>query len=135
LAMKTVQQNLGDQVDYFVKINFRGFLSIVDQLGCVPITVPETIDDPDYPALDGYGFDPFYIEAGDHCLNSETLLKYARTRATCGGDFDGGPGQQDVLYPIRDHVLSADQHPKLIGGAAETYATLQDSIDANLTEG
>lgn len=135
LAMKTVQQNLGVEVDYFATINFQGFLSVVDQLGCVPISVPETIDDPDYPALDGYGFDPFYLEAGEHCLNSETLLKYARTRATFGGDFDRAQRQQDVLYAIRDHVLSTNQLPTLISSAPEMYNTLQDSVNTNLTEG
>lgn len=135
LAMKTVQQNLGVEVNYYATINFRGFLSVVDQLGCVPIHVPETIDDPDYPALDGPGFDPFYIEAGDHCLTSDALLKYARTRATFGGDFDRGQRQQDVLYAIRDHVLDTGQLPNLIANAPQMYNTLQDSFNTNLTEG
>lgn len=135
LAMKTVQQNLGVEVNYFATINFMGFLSIVDQLGCVPITVPETIDDPDYPAIDGPGYDPLYIEAGEHCMDSATLLKYARTRATFGGDFDRAQRQQDVLYAIRDHVLSTGQFSNLIANAPSMYSTLQDNFNTNLTEG
>src|SRR5690606_30243945 len=135
LAMKTVQQNLGVEVNYFATINFNGFLSVVDQLGCVPIEVPETIDDPDYPAMDGPGYDPFYIEAGSHCLDSHTLLKYARTRATFGGDFDRAQRQQDVLHAIRDHVLSTNQLPNLIANAPQMYSTLEDSVNTNLTEG
>lgn len=135
LAMKTVQQNLGVEVDYFSTVNFNGFMSVVDQLGCVPIEVPETIDDPDYPAMDGPGYDPFYIEAGSHCMTSETLLKYARTRATFGGDFDRAQRQQDVLHAIRAHVLDTGQLPNLISNAPTMYNTLQDSINTNLTEG
>ncbi len=135
LAMKTVQQNLGVEVNYFATINFNGFLSVVDQLGCVPIEVPETIDDPDYPAMDGPGYDPFYIEAGSHCLDSHTLLKYARTRATFGGDFDRAQRQQDVLHAIREHVLSTNQLPNLIANAPQMYNTLEDSVNTNLTEG
>lgn len=135
LAVKTVQQNFGFTIHYYAVVNFRAFVSIVDRLGCIPITVPETINDPTYPASIGYGYDPFYIEAGDYCMSGETLLKYARTRATFGGDFDRARRQQQVLYAIRDHVLSTNQLPHLIAQAPEIYATLQDSVRTNLTEG
>lgn len=135
LAMKTVQQNLGVTVNYYAAVNFQAFISIVDLLDCVPINVPETIDDPDYPAMTGSGYDPFYVEAGDHCMDGETLLKYARTRATFGGDFDRARRQQAVLYAVRDHVLSTGQLSSLIAQSPEIYATLQDNIRTNLTEG
>ena len=135
LAVKTVQQNLGFTIHYYAVVNFRAFVSIIDRLGCIPITVSETINDPTYPASTGYGYDPFYIEAGDYCMSGETLLKYARTRATFGGDFDRARRQQQVLHAIRSHVLSTNQLPTLIAQAPEIYATLQDSVRTNLTEG
>lgn len=135
LAVETVQQNLGLSVDYYAVVNFQAFVSIIDRLGCIPITVPETIDDPTYPAPSGSGYDPFYIEAGEYCMGGETLLKYARTRATFGGDFDRARRQQEVLKAIREHVLSTNQIPNLIAQAPEIYATLQDSVRTNLTEG
>ncbi len=133
LAMETVRYNLGIDVDYFVTINFQAFLGVIDELGCVPITVPETIDDPDYPALDGYGYDPFYLEAGEHCLDSETLLKYARTRATYGGDFDRAQRQQAVIYAVRDHVLSTGQLASIIARAPQLYNKVADGIETNLS--
>ncbi len=135
LAMKTVQQNFGLTINYYAVVNFHAFVTIIDRLGCIPITVQETINDPTYPAATGYGYDPFYIEAGDYCMSGETLLKYARTRATFGGDFDRARRQQQVLYAIRDHVLSTNQLPNLIAQAPEIYATLRDSVRTNLTEG
>lgn len=135
LALKTVQQNLGVQVDYFVTVNFRAFVDTIDYLGCIPISVPETIDDPTYPAQSGSGYDPFYLDAGDYCMGGETLLKYARTRSTFGGDFDRAKRQQQVLYAIRDHVLSTGQLTTLLAQAPEIYGTLQDNINTNLTEG
>jgi LCP family protein required for cell wall assembly len=106
LAMETVRHNFGVPVDYFASVNFYAFIQIIDRLDCVPITVPETIDDPDYPAAEGFGYDPFHIEAGEHCMGGETLLKYARTRATFGSDFDRASRQQQVILAIRDHVLA-----------------------------
>lgn len=134
LAMKTVQQNLGVTVNYYAVVNFYAFVTIIDEIGCIPLEVPETIDDPDYPAPSGPGYDPFHIDAGEYCLGGETLLKYARTRATFGGDFDRAQRQQQVLYAIRDHVLSTGELPNLLSKTPQIYATLQDSIRTNMTE-
>ncbi len=56
---------------------------LLDQIGGIDITVPEAIDDETYPDR-CYGYDPFSIEAGEHQLNGEMALKFARTRATLG---------------------------------------------------
>jgi len=133
LAMKTVQNFLGLQVDYYVEINFYAFLKGVDLLGCVPVRVDEAIDDPTYPAIDGYGFDPFHIDPGNYCMNADTLLKYARTRATFGSDFDRAARQQQVIYAIRDHVLDSGQFPELLARAPEIYTTVQDGLSTDLT--
>jgi len=135
LAMKTVQQNLGVQIDYYATVNFRAFVDIIDYLGCIPIEVTETIDDPTYPAPSGNGYDPFQIDPGEYCMGGETLLKYARTRATFGGDFDRARRQQQVLRAIRQHVLSTGELPNLLAQAPDIYTTLQDNINTNLTEG
>jgi len=133
LAMKTVQYNFGVPVNYYASVNFYAFVQIIDRLGCVPIHVPETIDDPDYPAPEGFGYDPFHIDAGDYCLGGETLLKYARTRATFGSDFDRADRQQQVILAIRDHVLSTGQLPTLISQAPEIYSDVQSGVNTNLS--
>jgi len=135
LAMKTVQRLLSIPVDYYATVNFRAFVTIIDHLGCIPIDVPQTIDDPDYPAPSGAGYDPFYIEAGQYCMGGETLLKYARTRATFGGDFDRAQRQQQVLQAIRQHVLNTGQLPRLITKAPDIYSAVEDNVKTNLTEG
>jgi hypothetical protein len=68
-------------------------------------------------------------------MGGETLLKYARTRATFGGDFDRARRQQQVLYAIRQHILSTGALPNLLAQAPDIYATLQENISTNLTEG
>ncbi|MBN1426830.1 MAG: LCP family protein [Anaerolineae bacterium] len=133
LAMKAVQQSFGLQVSYYVRVNFYAFVQAIDRLGCIPITVSETIDDPNYPAMEGPGFDPFYIEAGSHCMNGEILLKYARTRATFGSDFDRAKRQQQVIYAVHDHVLSTQQLPTLLAQAPQIYSTLQAGVSTNLS--
>jgi polyisoprenyl-teichoic acid--peptidoglycan teichoic acid transferase len=133
LAMKTVQQNFGVPVEYYASINFNAFVQIMDRLGCIPIHVTETIDDPDYPAAEGSGYDPFYIEAGDSCMGGETLLKYARTRATFGSDFDRAARQQQVIMAIRDKVLDSGELPNLLTQAQPIYNDVQAGVKTNLS--
>jgi LCP family protein required for cell wall assembly len=133
LAMKTVQYNFGVPVDYFASVNFYAFVQIIDRLGCIPITVPETIDDPDYPAAEGSGYDPFYVEQGDYCMGGETLLKYTRTRATFGSDFDRAARQQQVLLAIRDHILDTGDLPNLIAQSPDIYSDVQAGVNTSLS--
>ncbi|MGF1505352.1 MAG: LCP family protein [Anaerolineae bacterium] len=135
LAMRTVQQSVvGRPVPYYATINFQAFEDVVDEIGCIPITVPETIVDEEYPD-EAYGYDPFIIEQGEHCLDGETLLKYARTRATYGADFDRAARQQQVIYAIRDHVLTTDQVPALLTQAPQIYQIAQSGLTTNLSLG
>src|SRR5688500_9033395 len=73
-------------------------------LGGIYVYVPETINAPTFPNST-YGYDPFYIEAGQHTLNGHDAMRYARTRATAGSDFSRAKRQQAVLLAIRDKAL------------------------------
>jgi hypothetical protein len=83
--------------------------------------------------MEGPGFDPFHIDAGDYCMTGETLLKYARTRATFGSDFDRAARQQQVIYAIRDHVLDGGQLPTLLAQTPQIYSTLQTGVSTNFS--
>ncbi|MBN1312165.1 MAG: LCP family protein [Anaerolineae bacterium] len=131
LAMETVQYNLGIRVNHYALIEFDVFVTLVDEIGGIDINVPKTIYDSSYPSAD-YGYDPFYIEAGLQHLDGETALKYVRTRHA-DSDFGRAERQQDVLFAIRDKVLSLDMLPTLVEKAPALYASLQQSIDTDLS--
>jgi hypothetical protein len=99
----------------------------VDTLGGIDIEVPQTINDPTYPD-ENYGYDPFYIEVGPHHLNGDTALKYARTRATLGADFDRARRQQQVLFAIREKALAIGAVPKI----PELWTTMADTVQTDL---
>jgi LCP family protein required for cell wall assembly len=132
LAMETVESLLGIPVDFFVAVNFDAFIEVVDLIGGIDITVPETIDDATYPDR-CYGYDPFYIEAGEHQLAGEQALKYARTRATFGGDVDRAGRQQEVVMAVRDKVMQVDSVPQLIGQAPLLWQSFQNNVRTNMT--
>ena len=131
LAMETVETLLGIPVDYYVAVNFQGFVDAVDLIGGIQLNVPEAIDDPDYPD-NCYGFDPFSIQEGLQRLNGQTALKYARTRATFGGDVDRAQRQQAVMLAVRDQILNLNQLPRLFVQAPQLWRTFQANLDTNL---
>jgi len=130
LAMETVYHNLAIETDYYVRLNFHGFVNLVDEIGGLDIEVEETIDDPYYPDYN-YGYDPLHIEAGLQHLDGETALKYARTRHSPNGDFDRARRQQQVVMAILEKVTSPGMLPQLIANASELYATVEDSVDTD----
>lgn len=132
LAMETVSAFLGVPLNYYVTVNFDAFIEVVDLIGGITIEVPESINDPDYPDS-CYGIDPFYIEEGTHRLDGAQALKYARTRATFGGDVDRAGRQQAVILATRDQILQLNMLPQLIAQSPRLWQTLQDNVRTNLT--
>jgi LCP family protein required for cell wall assembly len=132
LAEETVEDLLGVPVDYYVTVNFQSFEDAVNLVGGIVVDVPEDIEDPDYPD-NCYGYEPFRIKAGKQRLDGATALKYARTRATLGGDVDRAQRQQAVLLAIRDQVLKLNQLPLLIGKAPQLWRTFRANVTTNLS--
>lgn len=131
LAVDTVEAAIGVNVEYYLTVNFEAFIQTIDEIGGIEVTVPEAIQDSSYPD-NCYGYDPFYIEAGDHQLDGQTALKYARTRATFGGDVDRARRQQQVVMAVRNKILRLDMIPQLLLRAPEFWNILQDNVRTNL---
>jgi LCP family protein required for cell wall assembly len=132
LAVQTVETLLGVPINYYVAVNFDAFVEVVDLVGGIDIDVPEAIDDPDYPDR-CYGYDPFSIEAGKQHLEGEAALKYARTRATFGGDVDRAGRQQAVMLAVREQVFNLNSLPQLIAQAPQLWQTSQENVRTNMT--
>ncbi len=131
LAQETVEAFLGVPVDYYVTVDFQSFEDAVDLIGGIVVDVPEPIDDTNYPD-NCYGYDPFSIQAGKQRLDGTAALKYARTRATLGGDVDRAGRQQAVIMSVRDQVLRLNQLPQLIAQSPLLWRTFQENVKTNL---
>lgn len=143
LAMKTVEENLGIEIDHYVLVNFDVFLTVVDTVAPqgVEVCIPEEIYDPFYPD-EGYGFIEVRFEAGCQRLDSTRLLQYARTRKSEGSDFDRARRQQQVILAVQREVVSAggilnlaSQAPALwqeLGANLRTDLTFEEALDLAL---
>jgi polyisoprenyl-teichoic acid--peptidoglycan teichoic acid transferase len=130
LAKNTVSAFIGHEVQYYVHLNFGGFVKLIDLIGGVDVIVPETIDDPNYPTAN-YGVETFHIDAGPQHLDGETALKYARTRH---GDSDYGRArrQQTIIRAVMDKVLRADMIPTVLSNAGALLSTIRSSVDTDI---
>src|SRR5579859_1901462 len=131
LATKTVEHNLGINIDYYVRLDFTAFETFIDAIGGIDIVNKTDINDPQYPN-GSYGFEPFTLSAGPHHLNGHDALRYARTRHG-STDIDRAERQQEVVLAVRDRVLNLNLLPQLIAKAPSLLQTLNNSIWTNLT--
>jgi LCP family protein required for cell wall assembly len=131
LAMQTIQYNFGIRVNEYMLVNFDAFTSIIDRIGGVEVVVSQTIDDQLYPD-EFYGYDPFYIEAGTHLMDGETALKYARSRNTTD-DIDRGRRQQQIIFAMRDRVLSLDMVDTLAAQSLNIWNDVEGGIETSLS--
>lgn len=128
LAMATVEELLGLEIDYYAQIDFYAFERFIDEIGGVKVDIPETIKvDPVGPKL------PRNLPAGTQVLPGDLALAYARARNSEGVDFDRAVRQQQVIMAIRNRLLHHDMLFTLIGKAPELYAELSSGVNTNMS--
>jgi polyisoprenyl-teichoic acid--peptidoglycan teichoic acid transferase len=130
LVKDTVSSFIGRPIEYYVQIDFSGFVRFIDLIGGINVYVPQTIHDEHYPTAD-YGVELFRIEAGNQYLDGETALKYVRTRQT-DSDYMRAGRQQQVMQAVLDKVLAADMIPMLIAKSPQLMSTMRDSFSMDI---
>lgn len=127
-VIDTVSNFLDIDIDYYVKINFKGVVELVDAIGGIEVDV----EAPTYNAdkYDGmmceqnsdreFGDSLVCIEPGYQTLNGEEALAYARNRHLyIGSDLDRIRHQQQVVEAIANKALGFS-----------SVANLQDILNA-----
>ena len=132
LVKKTIEYNLGIRVHYYARLNFEGFVRIIDRIGGIDINVPAAIEDSQYPDPDNPGaYTTIYIPAGRQHMDGQTALKYARTRHV-DSDFGRLSRQQQVIMAVRDRVLRLDLIPQLLPHLNELMNEMGDAVQTDL---
>lgn len=129
-AMRTLEYNLGVQIDHYVLVDFSAVTKGIDTLGGIDVYVPVEINDPTFPDMN-YGYDPLYIPAGLQHMDGQTALKYARTRHL-DNDFGRAARQQQVLLAARDKALSLGI-ASLLARAPDLYKRVEQGIRTDLS--
>ena len=128
LAINTVENLLGMEIDYYAIVDFHAFENFIDELGGVTVNVPEKI------VVDPLGKqNTETLKPGEHLMPGSLALAYARSRNSSGSDFDRAKRQQQVVMAIRDQILQAEMLPTLIRNSPAIYQSLSAGISSNLT--
>jgi LCP family protein required for cell wall assembly len=126
LAKQAVAENFEIPLEYYVKLNFYGFVHIIDAMGGLTINVSERLYDENYPTAD-YGVTTIEIPAGEQQMNGDTALIYARSRYSTS-DFDRSRRQQEIIAAVRDKLAQASTWFKL----PAIYSAVTDSISTDI---
>lgn len=78
---QTLQQTLGLRIDFYVLVDFAGFVDVVDAIGGVDITSPTSMHVQFSPAKAGEDDTIINIRAGRNHLDGRTALAYVRNRS------------------------------------------------------
>jgi len=103
---KKIEQITNEKIDYYVNIDFRWFVKLINSIWWVKITVPKTLVDTKYPDANHW-FQTFTIQKWTWLLDWATALKYVRTRKNTGWDFWRSQRQQQVIKAIKEKIFTA----------------------------
>jgi len=120
---QTIKHVTGQEVHYYVALDFDGFKNIIDEVGGIDVEVKDDIYDSRYPGPN-YSYETFEIAKGFHHLDADTALKYARVRHTKGGDFGRAARQQQVIAGTKRKAFSIGTivNPVKIGSIMNTLS-------------
>lgn len=137
-VMDTITNFTGIEIDYWVKVNFQGVISLVDAVDGIEVDVPYAFCESDSKRR--FGNNTIYVEKGKQTLNGEQALAFARNRHTwpkyCGkkysnynsNDFIRGQNQQQIVKAMVNKL-------KNIRSLSQVYEILDivgDNIDTNI---
>ncbi len=118
--INTVESFFDIHIDYYLKINFKGIVSLVDELGGVEVDVPISFCEQD----SNRNFDnQICLDKGTKLLNGEEALALARYRKTIN-DIKRGENQQLIVKGLMNKLKSIK--------SVNTIYNLLDTISNNM---
>ncbi|MCX7971051.1 MAG: LCP family protein [Negativicutes bacterium] len=124
LTSKALANFLGIPIDYYIVVNFKGFIRAIDDLGGVMVDVDKRM----------YYYDPWddnYLEIdlqpGRQLLDGRHALEYVRYRDE-EGDIGRVRRQQEFITELIDQATTPQVLPKLPGIAAEVYDLIETDL-------
>lgn len=114
-VVESVEELTNIDIDYYVKINFKGVVNLVDALNGIEVNVPYSFCEQD--SNREWGDNTIYVEEGLQVLNGEQALALTRNRHpnySCGtkwsnytsSDLVRGQNQQLVINAILNKIAN-----------------------------
>ncbi|QIK70379.1 LytR family transcriptional regulator [Erysipelothrix sp. HDW6C] len=119
-SVKTMENLIGHDINYYIRLNFTGLVDIVDALGGVDV-----VSHYDFTTDGGLSF-----KVGKNHVNGEEALIFARERSNIDyGDVSRGIHHQELIKAIFQKLISPENISKL----PQMTVLLQNTVDTNLS--
>ena len=137
--INTLNNTFDINIDYYIKINFKGLVSLVDNIGGIDVDVPYNLCESDSNRM--WGSNTIYIDEGLQHLNGEQALALSRNRHPwkdyCdeaytnyySSDIIRGENQQKVLSAIIEKIKTI----KSIDIFNDILDTINNNVITNLS--
>ena len=135
----TIENLIGIDIDYYVKINFKGVVDLVDAVGGVEVDVPYAFCEQN--SNREWGDNTVFVEEGYQTLDGEKALAFARNRHTwpdkCGAkysnytsnDFIRGQNQQTIVKALLNKIKDVRDLSTL----HDILDTVSNNMETNMT--
>lgn len=140
--IETIQEWMGINIDYYVKINFKGLVALVNALDGITIDVPYNFCEQDSNRL--WGKNTVFVDKGIQTLNGEQVLALARHRKEtaymkqyCGKKYIGNNvsdtirGQNQLL--IIKSILNKTKEIRNLDTIYNVLDATSKNMDTNIT--
>lgn len=133
-AAEMIKDNFGLDIHYYVRVDFKAFEEIIDEVGGIRVNVERSFTDPQYPTANN-GVETISFTKGAQVMSGNRALKYARSRHGNNGegsDFARAKRQQKMLLAFKEKVVSFStlSNPVRVQNIMES---LDSHITTNLT--
>lgn len=133
LLRETFRYNFGIELDYYARVNFDGFMKLIEQLGGLTVSVDCAIKDwrlidPALDPADPANWEEYTLQPGRHTLSPYMALWYARSRETTS-DLDRGRRQMDLLRALWQQVAQSG----LLARPEKLWPYVEAYVDTNMT--
>lgn len=130
-VINTVENLVDIKIDYYVKINFKGVVDLVNTLGGIDVTVPNGIKFCEQDSNRSHAANVLQcIESGPQHMDGEKALAFARHRKTLpAGDFQRVQHQQLVV----EGIANSAKNLKNINDFYGVLDAVSRNMDTNMT--
>jgi len=103
MMKQVVSEVSGLKIHYVVRIDFKGFMELVDKVGGTDVYLDKPFAEP--TQFEGEAATNFSLPAGKNHLDGQKALFFVRARYA-SSDFERAKRQQQVLIALKDKMLS-----------------------------
>ncbi len=125
LAIRTIEQTTGIDINHYLEVGFDAFADIVDSLGGVYVDVDKRYIN------DKWYWEPIDLWPGYQLLDGGDALDYVRFRHDRNMDFGRMERQQRFMTALREQAMGWDLPFKLPGLISALFRNVATDLDTN----